>query len=301
MKLLTPQQIHRRYVKETYDIEVSYLEGPCARIISGCPDRDTKLVSWIHSTMTEQAFSASFRSRKETVDCYSKFDLNVGVSEGVLQAFQKVSGITGKGCVLYNTIDSETILRLMKEPAPEIEEDGAVKLAAVGSLKEGKGFERLIAVIGRLKREQRGVHLYILGKGPLREKLGALAEKEGAADRVTFLGYQTNPYKYLAKCDLFVCPSFSEGFSTAAAEALIVGIPVCTTDVSGMRELLGEDGSCGRITENSEDGLFCGLRDLISDADLRESMRAGAAKRGQAFRAEETAAEVERVLKGLVS
>ena len=62
------------------------------------------------------------------------------------------------------------------------------------------------------------------------------------------MGYQTNPYKYLAKCDLFVCSSHSEGFSTAATEALIVGVPVCSVEVSGMREMLGENNEYGVIT-----------------------------------------------------
>ena len=44
MKLMTPKQLHRLCVKEHYDIEVSYLEGPSARVISGCQDPDTKLV-----------------------------------------------------------------------------------------------------------------------------------------------------------------------------------------------------------------------------------------------------------------
>ena len=47
MKLCTPKQLHRLFVKENYDIEVSYLEGPTARIISGCPKKETKLVSYI--------------------------------------------------------------------------------------------------------------------------------------------------------------------------------------------------------------------------------------------------------------
>ena len=48
MKLLSPKQLHKWLIKDKYDIEVAYLEGPCARIISGCPDLNTKLVSWIH-------------------------------------------------------------------------------------------------------------------------------------------------------------------------------------------------------------------------------------------------------------
>ena len=67
---------------------------------------------------------------------------------------------------------------------------------------------------------------------------------------VDFLGYQTNLYKYVAKCDLFVCASHAEGFSTAATEALILGVPVCTVEVSGMKEMLGENNEYGIITEN---------------------------------------------------
>ena len=50
MKLVSPKQLHKIVVKENYDIEVSYLEGPSARVISGCQNKNTKLISWIHGT-----------------------------------------------------------------------------------------------------------------------------------------------------------------------------------------------------------------------------------------------------------
>ena len=51
MKLFSPERLHRWFIKDHYDIEIAYLEGPDSRIISGCSDKDTKLVSWIHCTM----------------------------------------------------------------------------------------------------------------------------------------------------------------------------------------------------------------------------------------------------------
>ena len=78
------------------------------------------------------------------------------------------------------------------------------------------------------------------------------------------MGYKENPYKYLAKCDLFVCSSYSEGFSTAVTEALILGIPVVTTYVSGMTELLG-DNEYGIITSNDEISLYEAIKLLIND------------------------------------
>ena len=61
MKLLSPQQLHRWLIKDEYDIEVAYLEGPCASVISGCQNTKTKLVSWIHiEQKNEKRASASF-------------------------------------------------------------------------------------------------------------------------------------------------------------------------------------------------------------------------------------------------
>ena len=63
MKLLTPKLLHKLCVKEHYDIEVSYLEGPSARVISGCQNTDTRLVSWIHVEQhTMDKLAGSFRN-----------------------------------------------------------------------------------------------------------------------------------------------------------------------------------------------------------------------------------------------
>ena len=109
------------------------------------------------------------------------------------------------------------------------------------------------------------------------------------------LGYQINPYKYLAKCDLFVCSSYSEGLSTAVTEALILGVPVCTTDVSGMRELL-EDGKYGMITENSEDGLCCGIKTLIDNKKRLKNYKKQARIRQSFFEIGKTVNDVEKTL-----
>ncbi len=299
MKLLSPEKLHKKYVKEHYDIEVSYLEGPSARIVAGCDDPNTKTAVWIHRTMDEKHFAEGFRSREEAVKCYQTFDRIISVSEGVKEAFPEVSGITEKCEVLYNVLDTEKIHTLAQEPADELSEDDGTRLVAMGSLKEGKGFERLLSVINKLTRINRKFTLYILGKGPLEAKLQQYTEENGLKDSVRFLGYQTNPYRILSKCDLFICPSFAEGFSTAAAEALIVGTPVCTTEVSGMRELLGENGEYGVITENSEGGLYQGIKTLVEDPEKLEHYRRQASIRGEAFKDEQTIKVVEERLQSL--
>ena len=301
MKLLTPTQLHRMCVKEHYDIEVSYLEGPSARVISGCSDANTKLVSWIHVEQhTMERLSGSFRSEREARKCYDHFDKTVCVSQYVHDDFCRILNFQKPCHVLYNTVESEKILANANDAAPELIDDENMRLMAVGTLKESKGYMRLLSIIKRLRDERYSIHLYILGIGPLQQEMERFIQANNLQEAVTLLGYQTNPYKYVSKCDLFVCASFAEGFSTAATEALIVGTPVCTVEVSGMKEMLGEHNEWGIVTENSEEALYQGIKDLLDHPDKLARYKEKAIERGKTFSTENTVRAVEDMLLKLI-
>lgn len=298
MKLFTPKQLYRYYIKERYDVVISYLEGPSARIISGCDDPDTKLVSWIHCTMHSPAqVGGGFRSVKEAECCYNRMDAMVYVAGTVRDAFMQNCKYQGSNHVLYNTNESENILKMSAENTPPPGE--GFRWCGVGKVTENKGFDRMIRIQKRLIEDGCKTHLCILGDGPQRAELESLAKSLGVSNRVTFLGYQTNPYQYVAKCDLFVCASHSEGFSTAATEALIVGTPVCTVEVSGMKEMLGENNEWGIVTENDEDALYQGIKKLLDDPTLLARYKEKAAQRGKMFSTENTVKAVEEMLLSL--
>lgn len=296
MKLLTPKQLHKLCVKEHYDIEVAYLEGPSARVISGCEDKNTKLVSWIHCTMkSEKDVYESFRSKKESEECYNRMHQMIFVSEGVRTAFLENCGYVGETKVLYNTIESDKIRKLAQEEVWGLKKD-KISLIAVGTLKAVKGFDRLLRIFKRLCDEQFPIHLYLLGRGPMQNVLEQYICENSLDDKVSLLGYQTNPYKYISKCDLFVCSSYSEGFSTAATEALILGVPVCTVEVTGMREMLGNNNEYGLVTQNDEEALYCGLKELLSEGILLEKYRKMSLIRGKEFYKDKTVQAVEEML-----
>ncbi|WP_321537555.1 glycosyltransferase, partial [Streptococcus suis] len=73
------------------------------------------------------------------------------------------------------------------------------------------------------------------------------------------MGAQKNPHKFTSKADLFVCSSYAEGFSTACSEAIMLGVPVLTTSVSGGKEII----------DTAKSGMLVGM----SDEDLYESMK----------------------------
>ena len=300
MKLLTPRQLHKLCVKEHYDIEVSYLEGPSARIISGCPHKDTRLICWIHCTIhSRKDLSRSFRSYNEALACYSKFDKLVYVSRDVKDRFLQYCPVETSHEVLYNTNLSDLILKKSTVPLPTDFPSAAFHWCGMGKLESNKGFDRMLRIQKRLIEEGYRTCLHIVGTGPQEDSLKKYAQAEGLDPCVCFEGYRTNPYPYLRNCDLFVCASFSEGFSTAATEALIVGTPVCTVEVSGMKEMLGEHNEYGIVTENDETALYHGIQRLLDDPNLLQHYTTQAALRGRDFSTKETVQAVESMLLSL--
>ena len=301
LKLFSPQMLHRLFIREHFDIEVSYLEGVSARIVSGCQDSNTKLVCWIHSTFANiRDASGPFRTVRETQNCYGRYQEIICVSQWSKRIFSELFPSAQNVNVLYNTVESDKILAQSALPVPDgLFCEHEINLITVGSLKPVKAFDRLILIHSRLRKESYPEHTYFLGQGPDLDKLQKQAADLGERDTVSFLGYDPNPYKYVVRSDLFVCCSLSEGFSTAVTEALIVGTPVCTVEVSGMKELLGENNEWGIVTENSEEALYQGIKGLLDHPAMLVQYKEKAAERGKTFNSENTVKAVEDMLQNL--
>ena len=301
MLLFSPEYLHNYFIKEHYDIEISYLEGPCTRIISGCKDKNTHLVAWLHSDFSKELNNpfASFRNPNEAIIAYKKFDKVVGVSRQVIEDFLKFYPNVKSSCIIYNTNDTEKILK----KANEAVENGLfsinkVNFISAGKLTAVKSFERLLRAIGEIifnHLTSMEFHLYILGKGEDEEKLNGLSKQLNIEDYVTFLGFKENPYKYIKKADVYICSSLREGFSTAVTEALILGKPVVTTNISGMDELLGNNNEHGLLVENSVDGIKNGILNMLNK-EVREHYTHKAVDRGKVFSTQKTVSTVQEML-----
>lgn len=288
-KLFTSNQLCKMLIKDDYDLVVSYLEGQCSRIVSAY---NGKKIAWIHvESNSQEEITNNFRSYDETKNCYSKFDKIVCVAKTVEDNFNSYFHLEDKTEVIYNVIDKDAILEKSKEKQALINpNDDCFNIVSVGRLLiEHKGFDRLIRIHNKLNEEGIKNKLFIFGEGEGRKTLEELTND----DLVVLSGFVENPYKYVKDADLFVCPSYKEGYSTAVTEALILGIPVISTEVSGARELI--NNGCGVVCENDEQALYNAIKQALTNKALLEEYKQKAKSRSEQFSTAELVENCEKI------
>lgn len=300
-KLFSSKFLYKHIIKYKYDIVISYLEGPTARIILGCPYRDTKKVSWIHIELNdENIFSTGFRNFEEAKKGYESYDKIICVSNTVKQIFEDVSGIKENVEVLYNTNETEDIIEKSKENVEDIKFDkDTINICSVGKVIEKKGYYRLAKIHKKLIDEGLKHNIYIIGIGEDEDRIKKYLKENNLEDTYHLIGFRDNPYKYVAKCDLFICSSYREGFSTAVTESLVVETPVVSTLCSGAQELLGYNNEYGLVVENDEEGIYEGIKKFLEDRELLAYYKERAIERGSFFSREKTVKAVEDMIDSL--
>jgi len=168
---------------------------------------------------------------------YPKADFVIGNSKANVKDLIDNYGIKQElTAVIENPIDLQKIKEI--DPLPDFFDDTCFNMVSVGRFQPVKNQQLLIKALAVVPKAQ----LYLLGKGALEKDLRKLAEDENIYDRVHFLGFDPNPYKYLKSADLFVFGSNHEGFPNVLLEAMCCGLPILTTNCkSGPDEIMQFD------------------------------------------------------------
>lgn len=172
---------------------------------------------------------ATLHSKKRKLKSYEKFDHVIGVSHEVLKDLKNPHQ-----SVVYNGID---LMHSEKDPSYLTQfgiQDGFV-ICAVGRLEKVKNFPLLIRAV-----KDMDVKLMIVGEGSERGKLQNLVQDLSLEDKVIFTGFRKDVPEIIVNSDICAVSSNREGFSYVMAEALLLGIPVVSTDVGDMKKILPE-------------------------------------------------------------
>lgn len=199
------------------------------------------------------------------------------MSEATKKQFcERFRGVERNTSVFYNLINDQDILMRSEESTSEYMMP--ISIVTVGRLSHLKGQIMIPQIVKLLLDAGYVIYWYLVGDGELRSVVEEEIKRLGVAENVTLLGTKVNPYPYIKKCDIYVQPSFSEGYCTTTVEAKILNKPIVTTDAPGMREqfISGENGLI--VDEMTPESLFEGIKLLIDHPEMREKFKRNLAK-----------------------
>jgi len=207
---------------------------------------------------------------------YQSVDQIIAVSQGVADDTREVTGLPADRVrVIRNPTITPALFRLA-EHCPEhpwLTQPTEPVIVGAGRLTLQKDFTTLLQAFARL-HQQRPAKLIILGEGEERQVLERTARDLGIAEHVSFPGFQTNPYGYLARADLFVLSSRWEGSPNVLTEALALGTPVVATDCpSGPAEVLDQGRYGALVPVGDSQALAQAMRETLNRPLPAEQLR----------------------------
>ena len=230
--------------------------------------RAKRKVLWLHGQKNFREKDLPFYD-----NLYAKADQIVCVSLDTEHRFRGLMPkCADKLVTIHNLYDIPSIRARATAPAEGMDADSpAVKIVSVGRISKEKGFDRVPPVALALRDAGYDFHWYIVGDGNTRASVEADICAKSLQDCVHLLGHRSNPFPYVQQCNIYVQPSYTEGFCTSTMEAKILCKPVVATDVPGMREQF-LDGENGLIVESSAEGIYEGIRQLLDNPALMQKI-----------------------------
>ncbi len=218
-------------------------------------------------------------NRAAAIVCVCRYERDLALRHGVAES--------SRLHVIYNGV-RDVPAELRADPAAS-----PIRLVSVARFQAPKDHETLLRALATARSAEWQMDL--VGDGPLLERTRSLAASLGISERLHFLGYQPAPERLLARAQVFVLSSRSEGFPRSLLEAMRAGLPVVASGVGGVPEAVS-DGNTGVLVPAGDfRELASALARLLADSTLRQRMGS------QARLAYEASFGLERMVEATVS
>jgi glycosyltransferase involved in cell wall biosynthesis len=196
---------------------------------------------------------------------YKKVDTLVCVSAGIAGELKNEVPALKSVAVVGNPFDLALIRKKSKEQAD------CFDIIACGRLDRQKGFDVLIRAVSLMKNGER---LGLVGDGPILKDLEELAQALGVKDRVTFLGFRSNPFSLMNKAKVFALSSRQEGFGNVIIEAMASGVPCVAANCPyGPGEIIKHGVNGLLVNPDNPTELATALAEVLGDERLAENLK----------------------------
>lgn len=251
--------------KEEFDVAVAYQQGiPTYLLVMKIKSKCK--IGWVNTNMIEAGYDMQFNKR-----FYELLDKIIVVSPELQKKELIIYPQYSKKISVVSDILSPTIIhRMAFEYKPPFHENpDSTVIVTVGRLVPPKQLALAIEAAHLLKEDGLSFRWYIIGEGSERLKLQNLIQQYKLEDEVILTGMLTNPYPYMANCDIYVQTSAFEGYGLTIAEAKILGKPIVSTNFDVVHDQLEHEVN-GLITDmNAVSVAECVFR-MATDNVLRQ-------------------------------
>lgn len=253
----------KRY-KNKYDFSICYAtySRPCSFVARNSSKNS---ILWVHNDYLSffennvKSYKKFFKELK--IEKYKKIVFVSELDKNVFNA--KFPEYNKKTFFCNNLIDYNAIIDKSNEKINDFEKRNVPTFINIGRHDEKqKKISRIINSTKKLNSQGYKFDVVLVGKGTFTKKYEEMSKN---LENVKFLGMKKNPYPYLKKCDCFLLSSKYEGYPVVLIEAMILGKPIITTDMSDAKKDI--DNKYGIVVENSEKGVYNGMKRFLDNYD----------------------------------
>lgn len=188
------------------------------------------------------------------------------VSNSSFKGYKFHNFLKNKSTVLYNIINIDLLREKMNKDSNNYEYD----IIYLGRLTYPKNPQRLLRVLEQVLKIRPQTRVAIIGTGDLEKEIRNEINTNHKLKNIDFLGFKSNPYKILLDSKLMIMTSRWEGTPMCALEAMALGVPIVSTPVDGMKDLV-ENEKTGYLSENNEE-LVNKICEILNDTEYYKAL-----------------------------
>lgn len=279
-KSLDPRAVPRlRRLLIEKEIELVHTHSPHPAAVARIASRFTPVRALVHTehSLPESRKAISHLANRVT---HPLNDLTIAVSGEVGGSVDQSGVFSPRNLrVIHGGIDIEAIEKAASEPSTVSIPAGRMVVGNVAHLRAQKGLDTFVQAAANIAEERPDTHFVIVGRekqAGYQRELELLASSLGLGDRITFTGFQMNPYPILGSFDVFMLSSRHEGFPVAVLEAMSLARPVVAPTVGGIPEAITDSVDGLLVPPGDPEALAAATLRLLADPEMRSRLGANA-------------------------
>lgn len=254
----------RKVIKE-YEPDIIQAHDVSASIVAAMCFSGKRVISHIHGNDVKMS---RFSKKSIFFAAFTPFFFNVlFVSKSCLEDFKFKGLVNKKSRILYNIISLDDVL----SKAQQQESNEKYDIVYVGRIGEPKNPLRIVDVLNKAIKEDNSIKCALIGSGSMFDETKQKIKEYGIENNVKMLGFMSNPFPILSKAKVFLMTSRFEGTPMVALEAQALGIPIVSTPVDGLKDIVINDENGYLSNEDNE--LARKLLQIVTDDVFRENLK----------------------------